>query len=162
MKKRDLSGLVGAKAIRLSEGHFDLVVQALDHPAGNGFLGSEVIEQNLPMLSEAGRYGLERFETRAPDFLAPALQELAGPRGGDIAPEVFKGGHQPKSSDGGQSRMRQLCHAPAFAGGPMLPVLEQRPTEFLQARRQSGLGQRPRFVPANLIDGFIKLLANVE
>src|ERR1019366_10706027 len=162
MKKRDFSSLVGAEAIRLSEGHFNLVVESLDNPAGNGLFGSEAIEQNLPMLGEAGRDGLELFETRASDSLAPAIQELARPGGRDIAPKVVKGGHQPKSADGGQARMLQLSHAPAFAGGPILPVLEQRPPKLLQARHQSGLGQRPRFVTADLIDRFIELPANVE
>jgi len=46
--------------------------------------------------------------------------------------------------------------------GPILPVLEQRPPKLLQARHQSGLGQRPRFVTADLIDRFIELPANVE
>ncbi len=44
MKKRDFSGLVRAKPIRFSERHLDLMVQALDHPAGNDLLGAEIIK----------------------------------------------------------------------------------------------------------------------
>jgi len=38
MKKRDFSSLVGAEAIRLSEGHFNLVVESLDNPPEMAFL----------------------------------------------------------------------------------------------------------------------------
>ena len=51
MKKRDFASFVGAETVRFSERHFDLVVQALNDTAGNGLLGPEVVEQNLPMLA---------------------------------------------------------------------------------------------------------------
>src|ERR1017187_238083 len=162
MKKRNFPGFVGAKTIGFSERHFDLVVQALDYASRNRFFGPEIIEQNLPMFGKAGGNGLEWLEAGAPDSLAPTVEELTGPSRRDIAPEVFEGSHQPKGSDGSQARMLQLSHAPALAGRPIPPVLEQRPAEFLQARHQSGLAQRPGFIPADFIDGLIELLTNVK
>src|SRR5271167_4910899 len=121
MKERDFASFVGAETVRFSERHFDLVVEALDHATGNRLLGSEVIEQHLPMFGKAGGNGLERFEAGAADSLAPTVEELTGPSRRDIAPEVFKGRHQPKGSDGRQARMCQLAHAPALAGRPISP-----------------------------------------
>src|SRR6266511_5418051 len=162
MKKRNFSGLVRAKPIRFSESHFDFVVQAFNHSTGNRFLRSEVVEQNFPVLGEAGRYRLEGLEPRASDPLAPPVQKLSGPSRRAITPEVFKGRDQPISTDGSQARMGQLAHALAFADRPVLPIFEQGPEEVLQARQQAGLGQWAGFVTADFIDRLVELLADVE
>src|SRR5436190_23307581 len=114
MKQRDFSSFVGAKAVRFSESHFDLVVQALDHAARNRLLGAKVIEQHPPMLLQTGGDGLEWLEPRAPDALTPTIEELSSPGRRDIAPEVFKGRHQPIGAEGSQARPRQVPHPPAF------------------------------------------------
>jgi hypothetical protein len=72
MKEGDFSSFVGAKAMGFSERHFDLVVQAFDDAARNGFLGAEV-EQHLPMPGQGGGDGLERFEAGTADAPAPAV-----------------------------------------------------------------------------------------
>src|SRR5258708_7947175 len=162
MKECNFSGFVSAKAVGFSEGHFDLVVQALDDAPGNGLLGTEIVQQNIAVLSQTGGDLLERDQAGASDRLAPGVQKLSGPGRRDITPKVLEGRDQPVSSDRSQTRMFQLPHAPVFAGSPVLSVFEQSPAEFFQARLESGLSQRSRFVFAHLIDGFIELLANVE
>src|SRR5438128_12152556 len=95
MKECNFSGFVSAKAVGFSEGHFDLVVQALDDAPGNGLWGTEIVQQNIAVLSQTGGDLLERGPAGAPDRVAPAGQKLSGPGPRDITPNALEGRDQP-------------------------------------------------------------------
>src|SRR5208337_4379260 len=162
MKKGYFSSFISAEAIRSSERHFDLVVQTFDHAARNGLLGSEVVEQDLPMLGQTFGRLLEGGQAGAPDLSAPAVQELPRPSRRTVTPEVLEGGYQPIGADGRQTRMFQVAHASAFLGRPVLTVLKQRPAQFLEPRHQASLSHGSGLAFADVIHSFIEQLADVE
>src|SRR6476620_9689564 len=93
---------VGAKAVRLSHRDFGLVVQTLHHAAGDEFLSSEVVEDQLAMLTQRACDLLHRLDAGTQSLAAPFIEELAGPGGRVVIPELLEGFFEQVSADGFQ------------------------------------------------------------
>src|ERR1041384_7572021 len=91
---------VGAKSVGFSHGDFGLVVQALDDSAREQFLSTEIVEDELPVVAEGAGDVLHGLDARAHHLPTPVIEELAGPCGRVVIPELLKGFLQKVSTYG--------------------------------------------------------------
>jgi len=80
----------GAKAIRSSHGDFGFVVQPFDNTAGELLFGLEVVEQQGTVGAQGAGDLLHGLDAGAHGLIAPEIQEIAGPGGRVIFPELLK------------------------------------------------------------------------
>ena len=99
----------GAKAIGFSHGDFGLVVQAFHNAAGNQLLSPEVIEDQLPVLTEGARELLHGLNAGSHGLAAPPVEKLAGPGGRVVIPELLRGFLEKVSPDGPQVVAEELA-----------------------------------------------------
>jgi hypothetical protein len=76
---------------RLSHGDFGLVVQALDDAAGKQFLSSDVVQDQFTMQAQRPSDLLHRLDAGAHRVATPFVEELPGPCGRVVIPELLKG-----------------------------------------------------------------------
>ena len=81
----------GAKAIRSSHGYFGLVVQALDYAAGKELLSAEIVEDQLAVLTQRPSDFFHGFDAGTHGLPAPLIEELRGPGGRVVIPELLEG-----------------------------------------------------------------------
>ncbi len=99
----------GWEAVGFFHGDFGLVVQPLYHATGNELLIPEIVEDQLPVLTE-GACGLLHWLDAGPHRLAtPLIEELAGPGGRVVAPELLEGFLAKVSPDGFQVVAEQIA-----------------------------------------------------
>src|SRR6266568_6222253 len=101
----------GAESVRFSHGYFGLVVQTLDHTAGEQLMGSEVIEDEFAMLAQRPCDFLHRLDAGTPGLAAPFIEELAGPGGGIVFPQPLEVLLEKIGSDGFQVKAEQVAEA---------------------------------------------------
>src|SRR5690349_21274798 len=89
MIERDFRDTEGAVAVGFSQGHFSLVVEALDDAAGEGLPGTEVVQDQRAVRAERPDHLLHRFDARAHDLAAPLIEELARPGRRVVVPELL-------------------------------------------------------------------------
>ena len=65
---------------------------------------------------------------------APLIEELGGPGGRVVIPELLKGFLEQVNSDGPEVVPEQIVQAEALLGFQILFAFEQEPTRFLQQR----------------------------
>ena len=90
MIEREFQDTEGAKAIGSSYGDFGFVVQPFDNTAGELLFCLEVVEEQLAMRAEGTCDFLHGFDAGAHGLIAPEIQEVAGPSGRVVFPELLK------------------------------------------------------------------------
>ena len=86
----DFDGFVGPKAVGLSGGQFDFVVQTLDGAGRNSALRTEPVENQLSMVAQGLGDLFHGLNPRSHRAETPLVKELRGPAWADVLPESLK------------------------------------------------------------------------
>jgi hypothetical protein len=100
---------ISAKAVGFSHSDFGLVVQTLHDAAGKQFLSPEIVEDQLPVLAQRAGDLLHGFDAGTHRLAAPFVEELAGPGGRVVIPELLEGLLEKVSPDGSQVVAEQIA-----------------------------------------------------
>src|SRR5258708_23605263 len=117
----------GAEAVGFSHGDFGFVVQALDNAAGKKLLSTEIIEDEFTMLTQRPGNLLHGFDAGTHGLPAPLIEELGGPGGRVVIPELLEGFLEKVSADGPQVIPEQVAKAKALFTFQILFTFEQQP-----------------------------------
>src|SRR5208283_248128 len=109
MIERKFEAAERAETVGFSHGDFSLVVQTLDNPAGKQLLSAEIVEDQFAVLAQRPGDLLHRFDARAHHLPAPIIEELSGPCGGVVIPELLKGFLKKVSTYGLQVAAEQVA-----------------------------------------------------
>jgi hypothetical protein len=121
-----------AEAIGFSHGEFGFVVQALNDAAGKELLSTEIVEDQFAVLTERPGDLLHGFDTGTHGLPAPLIEELCGPGGGVVIPELLKGFLEKVSADGPEVISEEVTQAEALFSLQILFAFEQEPALLLQ------------------------------
>src|SRR6266481_8366464 len=122
---------IGAKAIGFSHGDFSLVVQTLDHATGNQFLSAEIVEDQFSVLAKRAGDFLHGLDTGAHSLSAPVVEELAGPGGRIVIPELLKGFLKKVSADSLEVVAKQIVEPEVLLVFEILAAFEYEPAGLL-------------------------------
>src|SRR6202030_3053255 len=79
MIQRNFRDVEGSEAVGFSHGQFGLVVETLDHAAGELLPGAEVVQDQRTVRAQRSGDLLHRLDAGPHDLTAPLIEELAGP-----------------------------------------------------------------------------------
>ena len=79
----------GAETVGFSHGDFSVVVQTLDNSAQKQLLSAEIVEDQFAVLTQRTGDLLHRLDARAHHLPAPIIEELSGPSGRVVIPDVI-------------------------------------------------------------------------
>src|SRR3990172_2308753 len=144
--------LVGPEPERSSGDHFQLVVQAFDGTGRDLATGSEPVEDEGLVVTEAAGGLLHGLELRPHHLGAPAVQEDAGPVRRDVGPEELEFLPQEVATNGAQGVAHELGQLDVLLGRAILRPLEEGPACALQDLAQSLRLQLLGLLPADLVD----------
>src|SRR5450759_679963 len=99
----------GAEAVGFSHRDFGFVVQALDNAAGKELLSTEIVEDEFAMLTQRSGNLLHGFDAGTHGLPAPLVEELGGPGGRVVVPELLEGFLEKVSADGPQVIPEQVA-----------------------------------------------------
>src|SRR5450759_3402641 len=133
MVQGDFHAARGTKSIRLSGGQFRFVVEALARACGNLAAGAKPVEEQGPVSTQQPRDLLDGVEAGAHDLGTPAVEELAGPRGGAVGPEGLKVLAQERGAHRLEIVADEVAQAAPLGGGPMVASFEQTPAGLGEA-----------------------------
>ena len=122
----------GAEAVGFSHGDFGFVVQALNDAAGKELLSAEIVEDQLAVLTQRPSDFFHGFDAGTHGLPAPLIEELRGPGGLVVIPELLKSFLEKVSADGPQVIPEEVPQAEALFGLQILFAFEQEPTGLLQ------------------------------
>ena len=122
----------GAEAIGFSHGEFGFVVQSLNNAAGEKLLSAEIVEDKLAVLTQRPGDLFHGFDAGTHRLAAPLIEELRGPGGRVVIPELLKSFLEKISSDGPQVIPEQVAQAEALFSLQIFFAFEQEPARLLQ------------------------------
>ena len=114
MIQGDFGDVEGAESIGFSHGEFGFVVEALDDAAGELFSGSEIIEDEFAVGAQGFGDLLHGLDAGAHDLPAPFVEELGGPGGRVVIPELLEVFLKQVGADGLEIVAQQLAQAQAL------------------------------------------------
>ena len=120
------------EAVGFSHGDFSLVVETLNDAAGKELLSAEIVEDQLAMLPQRPGDLFHRFDTGTHRLPAPLIEELRGPGGRVVIPELLKGFLEKVSADGPEVISEEVTQAEALFSLQILFAFEQEPARLLQ------------------------------
>jgi hypothetical protein len=88
--EREFGNAKGSEAVGFSHGDFGFVVQALHHAAGELLFGLEVIQNQMPMRPQHSGDLLHRLDPGSQGLTTSFIQELTGPGGRVLFPELLE------------------------------------------------------------------------
>ena len=132
MIEREFQDAEGTKAIGSSHGNFGLVVQPFDDAAGELLFGFEVVEQQGAVSAQGTGDFLHGLDAGAHGLIAPEVQEVGGPGGRVIFPELLKIFFEEIGADGLEVVAEQLAQPEILLRGKVLFALQNAPARFLQ------------------------------
>ena len=115
MIESEFEAAEGAEAIGFSDGDFGFVVQALDDAAGKQLLSPEIVQDEFAVLAQGAGDFLHGLDAGAHGLSAPLVEELAGPGGRVVIPELLKGFLEKVSADGLQVVAEQIAEVDPIA-----------------------------------------------
>src|SRR6185436_21159159 len=101
----------GAEAVRFSHGDFGFVVQAFNDTAGEELLSAEIVEDQFAVLAQRPGDLFHGFDAGTHGLSAPVIEELRGPGGRVVIPELLKAFLKKVSADGRQVVPEQIAQA---------------------------------------------------
>ena len=93
---------------------------------------------------------------------APGVQELAGPGGGLVGPQLLEVFLQQVGADAFQVVTQQLLQSPLLIDREIPGAFEKTPTSFLQDRLTAVTRKRPGLLGAHVIQGVVHLGDDME
>src|SRR5262245_6630978 len=109
-----------SKAVRSSDHHLRFVVQSLDGAGGVLLAGSEVVEDELPVLLQRAGLPLHGLDPATEGSVAPAVEEVACPGGGAVLPQVGEVLLEEVGPDGAQVESEQILESTILRFGQVL------------------------------------------
>ncbi len=106
--------------VGFSHGDFRLIVQAFHDTAGDQFLSSEIVEDEFAVLAQRACDLLHRLDARAHGLPTPPVEELGGPGGRVVIPELLKGFLEKISPDGLQVVAKEIAEQEVLLGTQIL------------------------------------------
>ena len=122
--------MIGTETERFSHGQFCLGVETLHHAAGKPSSRMKPVEQEGAMRPQHPSDLLHGVDLGTHGFRAPSIQEPAGPKRGDVAPEELKLLFQEISSDGLEVVLQELGQFHFLGLGEVLRSFQQQPARF--------------------------------
>ena len=114
--------------------NFGLVIQNLHHAAGNELLSPEVVEDQFPVLPAGAGDLLHGLNTGPHGLATPFIEELAGPGGRVVLPELLEGFLEKVSPDGFQVVAKQIAEPEVLLVTEILTAFEQQPAGLLSVK----------------------------
>ncbi len=161
MIEGDLGRFEVFEAVGPSEGHFQLVVQALDDAGGDHPFRLEPVQDKCSMATNGARHLLHGLDTRSHHLRAPAVQKLPGPGRRDVFPEQLKLLLEQIRPNSLEVVLEQVGELLVLAIGEILRVLQQGPTAVLQDRLVAVSCHPLGLFRAHLVDGLVQLRDDV-
>src|SRR5271165_964193 len=100
----------------------------------------QIVEQQLAMSAQGAGDFLHGLDARAHGLIATEIQEVAGPGGRVVFPELLKIFFEEIGADGLQVVTQQFAQTEVLLRGEILFALENAPARFLQQRLMTLLG----------------------
>src|SRR5690606_21466076 len=154
--------IVAAESVRQFSGHPGLVVQAFHRSQRELTAGAEPVEQELPMLVQGLGELDHRWDSRGRGGDDPAIQESSRPGRGFVLPEHRKVVFQQVRLYGRKIDSQQLAKTTPLLASEVGPTLHEYPSGMLERHIVSRLPELASLGAANLIDGVVAELRNVE
>ena len=105
---------------------------------------------------------LHGLDARTQRRRAPGIQELPGPSGRLVGPQLLEVFLQQIGADAFEVIAEQLFESPLLGGGEILGALQEAPAGLLQHRLAALAGQCPRLLGAHVVQGVIHLGDDVK
>jgi hypothetical protein len=151
-----------AKSVGFSGSQFKTVVEALHDAAGNRLPGPKPVEQKLSVGAQHARHLLHGFDLRAHHALAPKVEKLSSPEGGDIIPEELKVLLQQVAAHRLQVVAQEIAQFDFLFGGQILRSFEQAPTGMGEDGSQPLRPQFSCLLRPNFVDGLVHMHGDVK
>src|SRR5262245_29084360 len=123
MIQSDFDNVEGSETVGFSHGEFGLVVEALDHSAGELLLGSEIVENQFAVTSQGLGDLLHWLDARAHSLLTPLVEELGGPSRRVVFPELLEVFVEQVGSYGLEVVAQQVAQPKALGAGEIFLAL---------------------------------------
>ena len=114
------------------------------------------------MVAKRTGYLLHWFDTGAHGLAAPLVEELAGPGGRTVFPELLKGFLKKVGTDGLEVVAQEIAQPEVLVGAEILAVAEQQPARLLEDRRATLAFHAAGFLGTDVVECLVHVGDDVE
>ena len=134
MIERQFGDSEGSEPVGFSHSDFCFVVQTFDHAAGELFPSAKIVEDEFAVGAQSSGDFLHGLDPRTHHLATPLVEELGGPSGGLVVPELLEVFLEQIGAHALEVVAYQVLQFHFLVGGEVGRPLEKAPSRLSQDR----------------------------